>query len=725
MSLKDPLSIPEKMLDRATAASFDEGRDKSSICRDPYLDLANICDDTLIRKEGGGINNETDQRTIQLKFSLYLNKMLGRIEAELTRELASAQQTSPKQQTLFPDLQSPKTSLSYVPSPLRERLLKAGATTLPEAISLTDRMDESIFLTLMENVLNERRQYSASPKYKENHSLSYQLTLPGIPETAEDAQARRISMLTEQWLIHDGLRMAMGKAFDKIDAENGKRNREERYRIAKLQARRRNIRTFILAALGLAAIVGAEGVAIRGGYIEKAVHAIRGIGAREGTSGTQNNEQCETAPENITVSDFEYVLSKGLRHLDPETMTFKDDLLNPDQVTRYLLGGKFRYTGLDNGGYVYKGKKERIHKFALIGEKSGHLIGKRGEGKDLWRTTTLPDALNTMLDTTQLTDQELAEFLAWTYKKSFDVDLDKNRISVVRAKNGTVGHVTYNPQPGFDRIFRIEAVKRMDEVYSLTPGGNVSKEAEPQLVVGNNNRLLLPSGISPKFDFRIPASLLKKSQSFTMNIPDASWEINTNDLAQQMREYEASKKLNTSIFTVDVPEFGRKIPIILRASLVMRNNAYMQQFARFLVKDLPPEDHAGRILRLANFVQDLPYNTEYDTDFDRPGLVILFNGGSDCNNLTKLFAEMMLALGYDTAILWVEERKEDYATHTMGGIPKKYFPNAGQTWWNAGQEGLEHQWVPIELAGERRLPGEPVEQVFPDSRVFYVEEIRK
>ena len=76
----------------------------------------------------------------------------------------------------------------------------------------------------------------------------------------------------------------------------------------------------------------------------------------------------------------------------------------------------------------------------------------------------------------------------------------------------------------------------------------------------------------------------------------------------------------------------------------------------------------------------------------------------------------MMGLGYETAILHTEKKKEDGMIHAMGAAPAKYFPDQ-QSW-----KRQDREWVPVELTnkweiGERKL-GEKQKEV-----IFHIEEL--
>lgn len=425
----------------------------------------------------------------------------------------------------------------------------------------------------------------------------------------------------------------------------------------------------------------------------------------------------ESAEKFLEPSSFERVLWASVPKFLDDTKTYRDNILDQFAASRYFLGNKFLYRGEKED--VYQNRKQRIHRFTLIGEKSGY-IGHKKEYKKMWMNTTLADVVNLILNLPEISQEELKAWIKWMYKQAFNVELDESYIRFEWTKDGKLFSVFYDAPAGESAVrdsVLVEVMREMDGLKAMQPGGNLSKMKESQQIVDSKRHLLLPSGISPKHDVLVPASLMKPDPTFTLSLNGfGTWEERrASMLNDRIGRFEEAKKSTT---TATAKAFGREINFELIASLVERNDPLIEMLAKFLVKQIPADNHAQRIRALAEFVQNLPYKWENDTDVDRPGFLTLFNGGGDCNNLTILFAQLMMGLGYETAILHTDAKKEDGMIHAMGGVPAKYFP--GQQVWK--KEGSVKGWVAVELTNKRYI-GEQKLGERNGEVIFYIEEL--
>ncbi len=429
----------------------------------------------------------------------------------------------------------------------------------------------------------------------------------------------------------------------------------------------------------------------------------------------KSTSSTESAEMSRSVKPMEVVLESSRRSFLPDSKTWRDNILRRDAVTHNFLGDKFRYMDKEEG--EYKGVKQTLYHFAVIGEKSGQVDAKKGSDKQ-YLSTSLSDAVNILLESGVVSQDDVKQWIIWMYQRSFGVVLEPRRLQLRWKVANKLDGVFYSAGPGFKNISGIEVVEKMDAGEDQ-PGGNVSKKREPQNVLGQGNSLLLPTGISPQHDVVVPQSLMRANPEFTLKSANG-WEwsgVTAQVLSERIKAFEERVKSGGDRKAVGVA-FGRPVGIEYIAPLVDRNDPLIQRLSESILKNIPAQNHQARITAIYRFVQSLPFKTEYDTDVDRPSFITLFNGGGDCNNLTILFNELMLAAGYDTAILWVAFDKNHYVGHTRGGIPEKYFP--GSRSWTMGPD----KWVPIELAGKQFFsPG--MEAFGADETTFYIEELRR
>ncbi len=427
---------------------------------------------------------------------------------------------------------------------------------------------------------------------------------------------------------------------------------------------------------------------------------------------TSSTESAETSG---TVKPLAVVLESSKRIFLADSKTWRDNILRRDAVTHNFLGDKFRYMDKEEG--EYNGGKQTLYHFAVTGEKSGQVDAKKG-GEKQYLSTSLSDAVNILLESGAVSQTDVKQWIVWMYQRSFGVALELQRLQLQWKDAKKLDGVFYSPGPGFKHIAGIEVVEKMDAGEDQ-PGGNVSKKREPQNILGQRNSLLLPTGISPQHDVVVPHSLMKADPEFTLRSVNG-WEwrgVTARVLSERVKAFEDRVKYGGDRKAIGFA-FGRAVTMEYAAPLVDRNDQLIQQLSESILKNIPAQNHQARITAIYRFVQSLPYKTEYDTDVDRPSFITLFNGGGDCNNLTILFNELMLAAGYDTAILWVAFDKNHYVGHTRGGIPEKYFP--GSRSWTIGS----NKWVPIELAGKQFFsPG--MEAFGEDETTFYIEELRR
>jgi len=431
----------------------------------------------------------------------------------------------------------------------------------------------------------------------------------------------------------------------------------------------------------------------------------------------QQPKQPEGRETPTELTPFEQVLAKSEPIFLPNTRTYRDNILSPHAVSRYLLNDAFRYTGREDVEYM--GHRERANRFSQIGNKSGYLkMNEQGSGE--WKNTTLAKAINTILSAESLSDKEIADWVAFEYDRAFQVKFDPNLIKITRDKSNAVASVNYDAPNGMNPDVAVQIAEVVNEASSMQPGGRISARRETQKLLGANNRILLPSGLSPQFDIVVPTKLMKRDVSFDLKIIAGGIEwrgLKASDLADRMERLEQRVAKNGNRGR-DATVYNYKFSYGLIAPLVEKGDAKIKQLAEFLVKDISANDNLARIGKLVDFVQTLPYRTEYDSDMSREGMLTLFNGGGDCNNVCVLFSELMAALGYDSALLHVCSKNNADILHVIGGIPAAYAQNPQQTWWLNDKK--DEKWAPIELTSKGRAIGEKLV----DSTVFEIEVVR-
>jgi len=412
-----------------------------------------------------------------------------------------------------------------------------------------------------------------------------------------------------------------------------------------------------------------------------------------------HNATAEAKETMVQSKPFEKVLESSLRTFIPETKTWKDNILKRDSVTEYFLAGKFRFTEKFSGEYA--SVKQNMYRFAVIGEKSGQIDAKKDSDKQ-YQTTTIVDVINVLLEVKQTDESSIKNWLVWVYQKSFGASLEINRLKLTWKNPTELSAVLYNAPEEFKNDVGIEVAQKMDDGESQ-PGGNTSKKREPQCVMSPEQKLLLPTGISPAHDLIVPMSLLKTNPKFTLKLGTyAEWHnITAEMISSRISGFEDRIKTKGDR-RADARAFNRTFAIDRIAPLIDREDTSIQMLAKSIVKDIPEKKRVARVEALYRFVQKLPYRIEYDTDVDRPSFITLFNGGGDCNNLTILFNELMLGIGENSAILWVAFKKNQFETHTRGGLPAELYSRSMASWTKDAKS-----WVPIELAGKQGFnPGD-------------------
>jgi len=474
-----------------------------------------------------------------------------------------------------------------------------------------------------------------------------------------------------------------------------------------------NRRQFLFILGGLAAGVYFERERLWGAFVDKfSPYPQKPDYPKHQTQDDQPIE--ERSPEVFKrMTSFETVLTEGNRTLDQQSGIWKDKLLSPFKVSEYLLGDKFIYTGMDNAlTEATKGQTNgtNVHNFAIMGSMSRR-FGKNGNHKESYKTTTLSDAINNLLDYRRLTDSQIKNWIVYTYYYSFGANLDENLITLTRdPKTNSVVNVEYAlPSEKYNEI-RLVVPKIVEDLTSDEKGGNITQVPQTFPLVGRDGRLLLHSGISPMHDLRVPSSHMESNKEVDVKNTGIEWRLSTLDIANAINWYKNRlKTVNPEIIHGMVN--GRNVGGKSLKQYINENDPFAKELAELLTKDAKTD--AQKIQKITSFVQSLRYIWENDSDENRPLLITLFNDGSDCNNLVVAWASMMHALKLDYAILHTSDGKDE--AHVMGGIPEDTSPKEFKV--NPRYRGI----FPVELTDKW-----PIGQVDPPkNHTIYGEEVTK
>lgn len=381
---------------------------------------------------------------------------------------------------------------------------------------------------------------------------------------------------------------------------------------------------------------------------------------------------------------LEAVLTASLMGRHPEHKTRNDNFLDPYQVTKHFLDGKFWYSGRPSrkeekemGNGIYNG--QRIHRFALIGRVSRYL-DRNGAGSNRYDSTTLPDAINTLLDYKRLSDNDIKNWIAWTYKHSFGVQIDPNMLTISRNKETQkVTTVLYAPPSDFSEKAYLKVPKAMDGVSLDSMQDRYTEDTVNLRVIApgsGKRRLLLQSGVSPKHDLLVPANLLDLDKGYQIPLgPEVEgrvnqgeygyWQLNAAALASAVywqEEAEANQQSQRLQSTIN----GRDEDVESAASNVPLNDRDVQILADYLIKGI--EGGPEQIQRITDFVQSYRYIAENNRNYDRHLLILLFNGGGDCNNLAVTWSSLMIAAGHPNSLWHIFHKTDLLSYHITGGV---------------------------------------------------------
>lgn len=364
---------------------------------------------------------------------------------------------------------------------------------------------------------------------------------------------------------------------------------------------------------------------------------------------------------------LELVLQHSLMITDPQNLTRRDNLLSPFEVSKKFLGNKFRYTGQDPDSKVYP--SQQMHRFSLIGSDSMQL-DENGSGIGREQITNLSHAINHLLDYSRLTDDQIKQWLVFTYQRSFGVVLIPEKLDLDRGKDGKVSNVTYKKPLSLKNRITVKVAHSITGLSPNTPGGASTAKEKHYPVIAENNRLVLPSGLSPNHDLVVPTSFLDLDKEFSISMANSQlcseMKLTALDLAAAIEFFlEAQRKQAAPV--IDTAKNGEKYLFNLAGPYIPFEDHHIKKLAENIAGI--NEDPLEQVYRITEFVQHLGYIWENDQDFNRHPLMTLFNRGSDCNNLTVLWSSLLAALKIDHAICYVPPEDGSTVAHILGGIP--------------------------------------------------------
>ncbi len=399
--------------------------------------------------------------------------------------------------------------------------------------------------------------------------------------------------------------------------------------------------------------------------IDDADSSAQKMKSAENRTTSEDKEKIKENPN--SPKGLELVLQHSLMITDPQNLTRRDNLLSPFEVSKKFLGNKFRYTGQDPDSKVYP--SQRMHRFSLIGSDSMQL-DENGSGIGREQITNLSHAINHLLDYSRLTDDQIKEWLVFTYQRSFGVVLIPEKLDLDRGKDGKVSNVTYKKPLTLKNRITVKVAHSITGLSPNTPGGASTAKEKHYPVIAENNRLVLPSGLSPNHDLVVPASFLDLDKEFSISMANgqlcSEMKLTALDLAAAIEFFlEAQRKQAAPV--IDTAKNGEKYLFNLAGPYIPFEDPHIKKLAENIAGI--NEDPLEQVYRITEFVQHLGYIWENDQDFNRHPLMTLFNRGSDCNNLTVLWSSLLAALKIDHAICYIPPEDGSTVAHILGGIP--------------------------------------------------------
>lgn len=388
-------------------------------------------------------------------------------------------------------------------------------------------------------------------------------------------------------------------------------------------------------------------------------------------------------------TSFGRILIQSEREKDPKTDTYRSRLLEPEAVTKHFLKGKLVHTAVevDQDG-------QNLYHFSILGSKSGYW--KDGQ-KVAPVVKTAAEVAEIVIDPLHRNSQEITEWLTWLYKKNGWGDLDGAGLKVEVDPKGKVRILAVNYTDDTKTILDVAADVERNQGH-ISHKNAITKEREFQPLANAAHTLLIPSGIAPLHDVVVPEKYLIQNPQFELPLGDGKKvSVSVERLDQVVLTYLALRSYAQNHLITE---------------MIPKDDSTIDQITKSLIK--PTMTTAQKYLALGQYIQTTTnYRSELDADENRPGLVTLFNGGSDCNNRSVLFVEMASHGDLPVALVSMDNTNpEKYEGHMRAGIPAKYFPGLKTI-------DSKKQWVSYEMAGGVTSPG--VEYLGPNWVVTNIE----
>lgn len=357
----------------------------------------------------------------------------------------------------------------------------------------------------------------------------------------------------------------------------------------------------------------------------------------------------------------------------PFEIVLSEKPLDRKAVARHLLENRFAWVGKEED--EFRNRTQRVHHFVPISETSPPDTGFQ-----------LATTINTLLDAKRLSPRQIANWIAWMHKKSFGMTLDLARIRVIKNDANKVEDIRY------DLPSRLE-----------------------------DQRLLLPTKHNPTHDIPVPIELMPRDRYFLFK-SGGGLLLFASDLAERIKKLKEIEAIEAAKPAQQSYLFGSKQPYRPLAPYVIHNDPMIKAIADELLKNIPIEEQSTRVLTLANFVRQLTLCSPCDVDRRRTGLLTLFNGGGDSGDLAILFAELMLAAGYPTALMQSGTRQNGEHVTAAGAAPEAFFPGVKkyEAWSTEQGVAKDSWWVEIDLTSVLP-PGIPFREEDKNTDVFSVE----
>lgn len=406
------------------------------------------------------------------------------------------------------------------------------------------------------------------------------------------------------------------------------------------------------------------------------------------SDGTHGDKLEQVSPVRAK-TPFATVLALSVPVEKSETHTVADDYLYPRAVSDRLFGGKLRFMGLQAGN-----DGANTLRFGLVAPESGFddkISSKAG------KVHALPMEEIVQILHAQADYQALGRWVIRLYKEKLNVTLDPGRLHFkVHDSSLEIKYENATDETGFV------------EVIKPNPHGDVMKNTKKMAsfdLTDKRGHLMYPAGVPEMYGLDVPAAFMEDDPEMELSLPmNIKLKVRASEIADAINKHH--KADSAKIYCEGCTEAMSYWPLVPEIK-PYENDPKVRELLSLLFSAKGATTDQQKIRAMYEFAQSLPYIWENDSDMTRPPLVTLFNDGGDCNNVTGLFASLMTNAGYDSGVfhLYPKDKRQPY-THTLGGIPHKYFPQSS----SYGDPGLRHvpdRWVPIELTS-KSLPGDSV-----------------